>query len=57
MFELFRNLMHLSLPVLFTGKHDSGKSTLLKLLFSNLTALSSHSNSKNKLGKSFGGII
>jgi ABC-type multidrug transport system ATPase subunit len=34
--------MQISLPVIFVGKQDSGKSTLLKLLFSNLKILSSN---------------
>jgi hypothetical protein len=46
--ELFRNLMQISMPVIFVGKHDSGKSTLLKLLFSNLRNLSTSSPAKEQ---------
>lgn len=32
--------MQIPKPVILTGKHDSGKTTILKLFFSNLKALS-----------------
>ena len=39
-YELYRNLIQLSIPVMFTGKFDTGKSTLVKLLLSNLSYFS-----------------
>jgi uridine kinase len=32
--------MQIPKPVILTGKHDSGKTTILRLFFSNLKALS-----------------
>jgi hypothetical protein len=34
--ELFRNLSSISMPVILTGKYDTGKSTIIKLLLSKI---------------------
>lgn len=39
-YELYRNLLQIGVPVLLTGKFDTGKSTLIKLLLSNLAYFS-----------------
>jgi tRNA A37 threonylcarbamoyladenosine biosynthesis protein TsaE len=47
-YELYRNLIQLPIHVLLTGKFDTGKSTLVKLLLSNLSYFSNTSSSPTK---------
>lgn len=51
-YELFKNLVGISVPVLLTGKYDTGKSTLIKLLLSSLKNQSSSSSSPSKPSQS-----